>query len=118
MKTLTAFLLASGLAILTTLSVSAQEQTEQQGFPLATMVTCDTVDNMIFVITDKYQERPLVIGKGSMFAQNGQMMVGNMTLWANPSTSTFSVTLDNGTIMCMVNSGTEFAPAAYQGSDI
>ena len=115
MKTLTAILLAGGLAILNTVSVSAQEQTPQQGFPMPTMATCDSVENMTSVITIKYNEQALVSGKGSVFSQNGQMMVGNMTVWANAETRTFSVTLDNGTLMCLISSGTEFGAPKVSG---
>ena len=89
MKTLTAFLLASGLAILNALSVSAQEQTPtipQTGFPMPTMATCDTSEKMVDVIYNKYGEQPLANGKGSIFAANGQMLVGTMTYWINAET--------------------------------
>ena len=118
MKTLTALLLASGLAILNALSVSAQEQTQQQGFPMPTMATCDSVENMTNVIMIKYNEQALVSGNGSVFAQNGQMLVGNMTVWANAETRSFSVTLDNGTIMCLLSSGTEFGAPKVTGDHL
>ena len=113
MKTLTAILLASGLAILNALSVSAQEQTPttpQSGFPMPTIATCDTMEKMLAVIVDKYEEMPLISGEGSVIHQNGQMMTGTMTLWTNFETSSFSVTLDNGNLMCLVSMGNKLFP--------
>jgi hypothetical protein len=113
MKTLTAILLASGLAILNALSVSAQEQTPtipQTGFPMPTIATCDTTEKMLSVIVDKYEEMPLISGEGSVIHQNGQMMTGTMTLWTNFKTSSFSVTLDNGNLMCLISMGNKLFP--------
>ena len=113
MKTLTAFLLASGLAILNALSVSAQEQTPttpQPGFPMLTIATCDTTEKMLAVIVDQYEEVPLISGEGSVIHQNGQMMTGTMTLWTNFKTSSFSVTLDNGNLMCLISYGNKLFP--------
>jgi len=113
MKTLTAILLASGLAILNALSVSAQEQTPttpQTGFPMPTIATCDTTEKMLSIIVDKYEEMPLISGEGSVIHQNGQMMTGTMTLWTNFKTSSFSVTLDNGNLMCLISMGNKLFP--------
>ena len=120
MKTLTAFLLASGLAILNALSVSAQEQTPlpQQGFPMPTMATCDTSAKMVDVIYNKYGEQPLANGKGSIFAPNGQQLLGTMTYWINAETGTFSVTITNGDIMCLVMMGSDFEPAPIPGQKL
>ena len=120
MKTLTAFLLAGGLAILTTLSVSAQEQTPtpQTGFPMPTMTTCDTTDKMVDVIYNRYGEEPLANGKGSIFAQSGQNLLGTMTYWVNSETRTFSVTITNGDIMCLVIMGNDFEPAFNPGQKL
>lgn len=120
MKTLTAILLAGGLAILTTLSVSAQEQTPipQQGFPMPMSATCDTTDKMTDVIFNKYGEQPLANGKGSIFAANGQQLLGTMTYWVNAVTGTFSVTITNGQIMCLVMMGSDFAPAPIPGKNL
>ena len=113
MKTLTAILLASGLAILNALSVSAQEQTPttpQTGFPMPTIATCDTTEKMLSIIVDKYEEVPLISGEGSVIHQNGQMMTGTLTLWTNFKTSSFSVTLDNGNLMCLISMGNKLFP--------
>ena len=121
MKTLTAFLLASGLAILNALSVSAQEQTPtipQTGFPMPTMATCDTSEKMVDVIYNKYGEQPLANGKGSIFAANGQMLVGTMTYWINAETGTFSITITNGQLMCLVMMGSDFEPAPIPGQNL
>jgi|DEB0MinimDraft_6_1074348.scaffolds.fasta_scaffold20561_6 hypothetical protein len=121
MKTLTAILLASGLAILNALSVSAQEQTPtipQTGFPMSTMVTCDTSEKMADVIYNKYGEQPLATGKGSIFSGNGQLLVGTMTYWINAETRTFSLTITNGEIMCLVLMGNEFEPAPIPGKNL
>ena len=118
MKTLTALLLASGLAILNALSVSAQEQTPQQGFPMPTMATCDTSEKMIDVIYNQYGEQPLANGKGSIFSVNGQQLLGTMTYWLNAETGTFSVPITNGDIMCLVISGNDFEPAIPPGQNL
>lgn len=120
MKTLTAILLASGLAILSTLSVSAQEQTPipQLGFPMPTTTTCDTSEKMVDVIYNKYGEQPLANGKGSIFSANGQQLLGTMTYWVNAETGTFSVTITNGQIMCLVMMGSDFAPASIPGKNL
>ena len=121
MKTLTAILLASGLAILNTLSVSAQEQTPtppQQGFPMPTMTTCDTSEKMVDVIYNKYGEQPLANGNGSLFHQNGQLLAGVMTYWVNAKTGTFSITVTNGQLMCLVMMGNGFKPAPIPGQKL
>ena len=121
MKTLTAILLASGLAILNALSVSAQEQTPtipQTGFPMPTMATCDTSEKMVDVIYNQYGEQPLANGKGSIFSGNGQQLLGTMTYWLNAETGTFSVTITNGDIMCLVMMGNDFEPAIPLGQNL
>jgi len=118
MKTLTAFLLASGLAILNALSVSAQEQTPNNGFPMPTMAQCDSSEKMVDVIYNKYGEQPLANGKGSIFAANGQMLVGTMTYWINAETGTFSITITNGQLMCLVLMGSDFEPAPIPGQKL
>lgn len=118
MKTLTAILLASGLAIMNTLSVSAQEQTPSQGFPMPTMATCDTSEKMTDVIYNRYGEQPLANGNGSIFHQNGQLLIGSMTYWVNAKTGTFSVTITNGPMMCLVMMGDGFKPAPVIGNSL
>jgi len=108
MKTLTAILLASGLAILTTVSVSAQEQTPTippQGFPMQTFVMCDSVEKMESVLK-RYGETPMVQGQGSFFMSNGQQLSGMTQFWFNNETKTFTVTIKNNGYMCMLTSGT------------
>ena len=122
MKTLTVILLASGLAILNALSVSAQEQTPvippQTGFPMPTIITCDTSEKMVDVIYNRYGEQPLANGTGSIFHQNGRQLSGAMTYWVNAKTGSFSVTITNGLVMCLVMTGKDFVPAPMPGTNL
>ena len=67
------------------------------------------------VIYNKYGEQPLANGKGSIFSGNGQQLLGTMTYWLNAETGTFSVTITNGDIMCLVMMGNDFEPATTPG---
>ena len=113
MKTLTVFLLASGLAILSPLSLSAQEQDKL----LLLRAPCAPFEDMVETVT-KYNEVPLFIGtNGSTFASaTGQEYVGGMFFTVNQesekrSWTMFQIFADGMT--CMLFNGYGFQP--YMG---
>ncbi len=124
MKTLTAILLASGLAILSTLSVSAQEQTPRQpNWVMAiNKLDCTTVEDMTARILDKYGEQPFAQGDvlTQMFhPQYRQWMFqeGQMLMAVNAETKSYSLIgiFNAGTpteTACLLAIGKGFAPAS------
>ena len=108
MKVVAAILIFLGLTTMGT----AQEtpQLPQQGFPIQSFVMCDSKEEMIKVLK-KYGEVPVIQGDGSIFVQNGQQLLGVMTFWSNHETMSYTVTLDNGSFMCMLTSGKDIKPA-------
>lgn len=89
----------------------------QQGFPMALTVMCDTVDKMSALLQSRYGEKPIASGTGLMMTQ-GQALSGQMLMWGNVETNSYSVTMDNGKIMCMLLSGKDFGPAKQLGADL
>ena len=92
----------------------AQEAPSPQGFPLNITVQCDTVEAMTQVLSNQYSEQPIATGTG-MMVTNGQALTGTMLLWGSLEKNTYSVTLDNTRMMCMVISGKEFGSAQPPG---
>tara|TARA_E500000178_G_C16920173_1_gene706848 strand:- start:119 stop:463 length:345 start_codon:yes stop_codon:yes gene_type:complete len=92
----------------------AQEAPSPQGFPLNITVQCDTVEAMTDVLSKKYSEQPIATGTG-MMVTNGQLLTGTMLLWGSLEKNTYSVTLDNTRMMCMIISGKEFTSAQPVG---
>jgi len=115
MKMLAALLLVLGLAISHPQTSFAQEPTQETGLPMMTIITCDTIDKMTEVLAEKYKEVPVVEGTGTIFSQQGQIIDGKMTFWANIDKGTYSVTIDNGQLMCLVINGIKMAPAQKRG---
>ena len=91
--------------------------TPPQGFPMALTVMCDTVDKMSALLQSRYGEKPIASGTGLMMTQ-GQALSGQMMMWGNVETNSYSVTMDNGKIMCMLLSGKDFGPAKQLGADL
>jgi len=81
----------------------------QQIMRIGTVSQCDTLEKMATVIK-KYGEIPLVTGQGSVFLIQGQALPGNVTVWLHPQGESFSVTIDNGQIACMLTSGVKMKP--------
>lgn len=76
---------------------------------IGTVSQCDTLQQMATVINN-YGEIPLVKGQGSVFLIQGQALPGNITVWLHPQGESFSVTIDNGQIACMLTSGVKMEP--------
>lgn len=89
----------------------------QQGFPMQLTVMCDTVDRMSALLQARYDEVPIASGTGLMITQ-GQALTGQMMLWGNPDSNSYSVTMDNGKIMCMMLSGKDFGPVKQKGENL
>ena len=115
MKMLIAKLLVLGLALSNPQLLSAEETTQGTSLPILTLITCDTVDKMTGVLAEKYSEVPVVEGTGTIFSQQGQIIDGKMTFWANIDKGTYSVTIDNGQLMCLVINGIKMSPAQKRG---
>ena len=127
MKTLTAILLACGLAILTTLSVSAQEQTEPRWMISLHKVDCTSVQEMFAMLKTKYEEQPFATG--TVVAQQPQpgqdpiMHLGLMWMTINPTTGSYSLVgiFNQGTdieMACLIASGAQFSPARRPGTSL
>lgn len=92
------------------------EQDANQILEVPMIVPCDTKERMTSVIK-KYGEEPFVEAKGvvTVITNSEQTITGRVTIWVNPQTWTYSITLEdqNGSskLMCMLTSGSKFSPA-------
>jgi hypothetical protein len=60
---------------------------------------CDDTKKMVSVLTDKYKEKPIVIGDAVDRAAS------IMTLWTNKKTKTWSIIATKGEISCLIGAG-------------
>tara|TARA_B100000900_G_C20578192_1_gene716255 strand:- start:143 stop:511 length:369 start_codon:yes stop_codon:yes gene_type:complete len=113
----TFFVASTSLAQQSEPTPNPQIPAPQNGFPIALTVMCDTVDKMSAVLEARYNEVPIATGTGLMMTQ-GQALSGTMLMWGNPESKTYSITMDNGKIMCMLLTGKEFGPVKPKGEDL
>lgn len=90
-------------------TVASAQESEQRGFPMPTVTMCDSAANMTGVLS-KYDEVPMLRGEGSMFSTDGQQLTGEMQFWYSAANMTYTVTISNGQIMCMLTSGRALEP--------
>lgn len=103
-----------GLAMLTTTPASAQEN-QDTSMRVPILGICDLSEKIIAVINGKYGEIPMADGDGGMdvlAGPAGQRLPGKMTIWVNPETFSYTVTIEgpNG-FHCIVSTGENFRPA-------
>lgn len=60
---------------------------------------CNDTANVIRVLTEKYNERPVLIGEAVDVANSV------MTLWANKKTKTWTIVATKGDISCLIGAG-------------
>jgi len=102
--------LAFVLGLSTTLSVNAQSSEKF----LYTRQGCDPFDKIIDVMTGKYGEKPLFIGKGLQFGMQGETHTGGAMFLVNQTTGSWSlIHLYGDGTACVTAVGTEFQP--YSG---
>lgn len=103
------------------ISTMAQAQ-ESSIFEAPIQIPCDIKSKMVSVMEDEYGERRMALGQGSIhLLPNNTPIVGTLTIWVNPQTYSYSITIesptgDNDSMMCMIMSGDEFRPAG--GTDL
>ena len=115
--------LAIGMFAFASTGLVAQELTKP--FVMNIMLPCNSKVTMTDLITKQFGEQPFTQSNGSMFPFTGnktQMnkLPGVVKVWANPTTWTFSVTIEDPSpendIMCMLTKGTNLKPTAQEGS--
>lgn len=117
--------LAIGMFAFASTGLVAQEQPKvTKPFFMNILLPCDSKITMSRLIQDQFGEQPFTQSNGSMFPFTGNQqqlnkLPGIVKVWANPTTWTFSVTIEdpspNNDIMCMLTKGTSLKPIATQG---
>lgn len=98
------------LFILATLLIAGPAVSQEQSstaVTIQTTVVCDLAEKMSDVLTKQYNEIPYASGKGVMVVGTTALQ-GDLLIWGNVNTKTFSVTVSNQDKMCMIINGTEF----------
>ncbi len=90
-----------------------------QGFTMFIGVPCDNRENILKIITDKYNERPFTKGTGTMtVAPQNVQLPGIVKVWANPETWSFSITIEDpnpaNDVMCLLTSGKDLQPTSAE----
>lgn len=86
--------------------------------PMLTMVECNTDANqMLESVQDRYGEKPFAMGLGNVLeATTMQVVTGNMLMFVNPDTRTYTLLLIFGDdTACAMVSGEDFKPAFQTG---
>jgi hypothetical protein len=93
-------LLTIAIAALFPISATAQS------FPLPTGALCSDMETSLKMI-EKYDEDPMLLGDANIFTSNGQIRPGQMTLWFNSNTKSFTLmfTPQGTSYMCLMLSG-------------
>lgn len=96
--------------VVTSISVLAQESTERKTVPLPILIDCGSVEEISIILKD-FQEMPVAQGKAVWKIPNGQYLEGPMTIWINPTTLTFSITIQpSEETACIILPGAGFTP--------
>jgi len=123
-KTITALLLAASFTVASGMlnPLTAQEQPQPmppQQFMLNIVLPCDTKEAMTKLLKEKYGERPYTISMGQMTIvgpRGSQKLPGIVKMWSNPTTTSFSVTIEDpvpeNDVMCMMTNGTNLRPTS------
>lgn len=102
-------LLTALVGMLFAASAAAQETVPPKWFAFTT--PCDDISAMTQTI-EKYNELPLAAGDGQIRHATGQLLTGTVTVWLEPSGTSFSITFDNGDLACMIANGKNMYPGA------
>ena len=93
-------------SLLSPISSSAQE-TSGPAIVLPTAMPCNTAEFVLEKLDKEFQEKPVGLANGVVYGADGTPRPGQMVIWKNNSTTTFTVTFTpQGTdLMCFVLTG-------------
>ena len=106
---LTSFFLAVCLSV----GIVNAEETTPTVKPLLTVVWCDDTEKMIAMVENKYNEKPMMMGKISVQEGTSQQFVNfDMTFYYNKETNSFTIIglAPDKKTSCMIASGTKLIP--------
>ena len=83
--------------ILLAISASAQPQTDR----IDTSLPCYDTKALFKVLTEKYQESPMIMGKAEDAAKS------TMTLWVHPIHNSWTIVATKKELSCVVGSGSD-----------
>jgi hypothetical protein len=68
---------------------------------------CNTSELVIDILQEKYNEEPVGLGMGSIYGPDGKPRPGQLVIWKNNTTKTFTVTFtpQDTDLMCFISSG-------------
>ena len=97
--------------VVTSTFVSAQEnQGPQNIVPLPVIIDCGSKEEIGKILLE-YKEIPVAEGTATWKVPNGRFLQGPMTIWINPETFTYSITIEpTPETACIVIPGTNFRP--------
>jgi len=97
--------------VATSITVFAQEnQSPQNIIPLPIVIDCGSKQEIAKILIE-YKEIAVAQGNATWKIPNGQYLQGPMTVWINPQTFTFSITIEpTSETACIVMPGTNFQP--------
>lgn len=101
--------LALTLVFLSLLALSATAATLQ---PFSIVVMCSEDDPKENLELD-YDEIGVIQGHAIVLGQGNAPIEGNLVLYANPETKTYTVIFEALQLHCIVASGTELGPVVY-----
>ena len=107
------------VVLLTSLSASAQEQSDIKTLPL--VHDCGPAERVLPFLREKYGEEPFAIGRATVsLAANGQEVEGILLMNVNPKSLTYTINIlfPKDGIVCMLTSGDKFRPATDPKSRI
>lgn len=105
MKTLLALAL-----VLIAGTATAQDNETPTAVTTQMTIVCDDADKMSDVLVDQYSEVPYASGTGVMVIGTTALQ-GEVLIWGNVTSKTFSVTISNQEKMCMLINGQNFGRA-------
>lgn len=91
-------------------TIKAQEENNQR-LRIVGSHPCDTVENFEGFLRNNHKEIRFAEGFGATQIHDGSVIKGMMVIYVNPQTLTYTVTITNGVLMCMLNSGENFSPS-------
>ena len=100
--------LALTLVFLSLLALSATASTQ----PFSIVVMCSEDDPKERLKLD-YDEIGVIQGPAIVLGQGNAPIEGNLVLYANPETKTYTVTFEALQLHCIVASGTELGPVVH-----
>jgi hypothetical protein len=97
--------------VVTSTFVSAQEnQGPQNIVPLPIIIDCGSKEEIGKILLE-YKEIPLAEGTATWKIPDGRFLQGPMTIWINPETFTYSITIEpTEETACIIMPGVNFQP--------